>query len=210
MTRLRHTRRRAAAAVAVAVLVTVTACTDDGEVGSAPTGAPSPVPSTSATSRAATGSVPFGDCPNLPDDGDGSLLDLSNRDWIDAIAQIPALSQFRVTTALAGLGQDFSGVREATVFTPTDAGFRALGADRGRELLTHPAQAADVLRYHVVSGLISPDGLPGEHRTLNGQTLTVTGSGEDFTVNGQARIVCGNLQTKNATLYLIDRVLQPS
>ena len=67
-----------------------------------------------------------------------------------------------------------------------------------------------MLRYHVVSGRLSPEELPGDHRTLSGQTIEVTGSGEDFTVNGRARIVCGNLQTKNATIYLIDKVLEPS
>ena len=38
----------------------------------------------------------------------------------------------------------------------------------------------------------------------------VTGSGEDFTFNGPARVVCGDVQTANATVYLIDGVLLPS
>ena len=39
--------------------------------------------------------------------------------------------------------------------------------------------------------------------------LTVAGSGEDFTVNGTAKVVCGNVQTANATVYIIDGVLLP-
>lgn len=38
----------------------------------------------------------------------------------------------------------------------------------------------------------------------------VTGSGEDFTVNGPARVVCGDVRTANAAVYLIDGVLLPS
>ena len=39
--------------------------------------------------------------------------------------------------------------------------------------------------------------------------MTVTGSGKSFEVNGQAMVVCGNVQTANATVYLIDQVLLP-
>ena len=50
----------------------------------------------------------------------------------------------------------------------------------------------------------------GEHDSLNkAQGITVEGSGEDFTVNGDAKILCGNVQTANATVYLIDSVLMP-
>ena len=37
----------------------------------------------------------------------------------------------------------------------------------------------------------------------------VPGSGQDFTVNGNSGVVCGNIKTANATVYLIDRVLLP-
>ena len=38
----------------------------------------------------------------------------------------------------------------------------------------------------------------------------MTGSGESFEVNGQAMVVCGNVKTANATVYIIDNVLLPS
>ncbi len=38
--------------------------------------------------------------------------------------------------------------------------------------------------------------------------LTVEGSGEDFTI-GDASVVCGNVQTANATVYVVDQVLMP-
>ena len=50
---------------------------------------------------------------------------------------------------------------------------------------------------------------PVTHKTLGGGTITVEGSGEDFTVGGKAKIVCGNVQTANATVYIIDGVLMP-
>ena len=51
--------------------------------------------------------------------------------------------------------------------------------------------------------------LAGDHKTLAGTTITVEGSGEDFTV-GKAKVVCGNVQTANATVYIIDGVLLPT
>ena len=50
--------------------------------------------------------------------------------------------------------------------------------------------------------------LAGEHKTLGGGTIKVSGSGEDFKV-GEAKVICGNVQTANATVYIIDGVLLP-
>jgi uncharacterized surface protein with fasciclin (FAS1) repeats len=66
-----------------------------------------------------------------------------------------------------------------------------------------------VLTYHVVPGRLTPEMLAGNHKTLNGADLTVAGSGQTFTVNGKAMVVCGNVQTANATVYIIDGVLLP-
>jgi len=48
----------------------------------------------------------------------------------------------------------------------------------------------------------------GEHTTVQGAALNVTGSGDDIKVN-DAGLVCGGIKTANATLYLIDTVLMP-
>jgi uncharacterized surface protein with fasciclin (FAS1) repeats len=66
-----------------------------------------------------------------------------------------------------------------------------------------------VLTYHVVPGQLAPDQLAGSHKTLQGDTIQVSGSGQDFTVNGNSSVVCGNVKTANATVYLIDQVLLP-
>ena len=41
------------------------------------------------------------------------------------------------------------------------------------------------------------------------EDVTVTGSGESFEVDGSAAVICGNVQTANATVYIIDSVLMP-
>ncbi len=78
---------------------------------------------------------------------------------------------------------------------------KAMGDPKG--LLT------TVLTYHVLEGKIAPADLAGTHTSLQGGEVTVEGSGEDFTVDGSATVVCGNVQTANATVYIIDQVLMP-
>ena len=43
---------------------------------------------------------------------------------------------------------------------------------------------------------------------LQGADVEVTGSGDELMVNG-ANVICGGVQTANATVYLIDSVLMP-
>ena len=57
----------------------------------------------------------------------------------------------------------------------------------------------------MVRASVAPADLAGTHKTLQGGEVTVEGSGEDFTVDGDANVVCGNVQTANATVYIIDR-----
>lgn len=97
-----------------------------------------------------------------------------------------------------------------TVFAPVDDAFAKLPPDTVTAL-KNPANAAlltSILTYHVVAGQILPADLAGAHVTVNGATLTVTGSGDNLKVNG-ASVICGGVHTANATVYLIDTVLTP-
>lgn len=201
------------ATLAAAMLLPLAAigCTSDAnETAPSPdVGAPSPTGVVSASAVAAD--QPFGNqCPELPASGDGSLQNIRQQEWFIAIASIPALSQLSVITNAVQVRSDLASHQEVTVFAPDNVAFAAIGPGRATELLTDPSKAADVLRYHVVPGRLAPADVAGTHQTLNGQSIEVTGSGTNFTVDDRAQVVCGNLQTGNATIYVIDRVLAPS
>ena len=53
-----------------------------------------------------------------------------------------------------------------------------------------------------------PDEIVGMQTTLNGEDVEVTGSGDELMVNG-AGVICGGVETANATVYLVDEVLLP-
>ena len=97
---------------------------------------------------------------------------------------------------------------EFTVFAPTDEAFGKVDPATIEKLKTDSDLLTSMLTYHVVSGQADPEAVVGEHKTVEGQMLTVTGSGDDIMVNG-AGVVCGGIKTANATLYLIDTVLMP-
>ena len=97
---------------------------------------------------------------------------------------------------------------EFTVFAPVDAAFAKIDATTMDSLATNAALLTGILTYHVVPGKLSPTEVVGTHPTANGATLSVTRSGDTLKVNG-ATVICGGVQTKNATVYLIDQVLAP-
>ncbi len=97
---------------------------------------------------------------------------------------------------------------EFTVFAPVDSAFAAIDAGTMDTLKTNADLLSGILTYHVVAGRLDPTQVIGTHPTVNGASLTVTGSGNMLKVNN-ATVICGGVQTKNATVYLIDAVLMP-
>jgi Fasciclin domain len=77
------------------------------------------------------------------------------------------------------------------------------------QVLADQQALTNVLRYHVVGQRTGPAELAaGTLTTLQGGTIRTAKDGETYTAN-DARILCGNIQTRNATVYLIDTVLMP-
>jgi len=97
---------------------------------------------------------------------------------------------------------------EFTVFAPVDSAFKKVDAKTLATLKTNSDLLTKVLTYHVVAGQISPDKIVGAQKTVEGSTVTVAGTPDNLTVNGN-HVLCGGVHTANATVYLIDGVLTP-
>lgn len=97
---------------------------------------------------------------------------------------------------------------EYTVFAPVDDAFAKVDAATMEALKTDSDLLTSILTYHVVEGQITPADIEGMQTTLNGADVDVTGSGDELKVNG-ANVICGGVETANATVYLIDQVLVP-
>jgi uncharacterized surface protein with fasciclin (FAS1) repeats len=209
------TRNRAGLAAALVTLpLALAACGSSGSsvASSAPAASSSSAASMSPTTDAMDPAAQvFGAaCSAVPKDGAGSFTGMATDPVATAASHNPVLSTLVAAVTKAGLGDSLNTATGITVFAPINDAFgklpkatldKALGDPKG--LLT------TVLTYHVVAGRLTPAELPGMHKTLQGGSIDVTGAGTDFTVNGSAHVVCGNVPTANATVYLIDSVLLP-
>lgn len=154
---------------------------------------------------------PFGaSCAAVPASGAGSFDGMAKDPVATAASNNPVLSTLVTAVGAAGLGDTLNGAEDITVFAPTNDAFAALDRATLDAAMADPkGLLTTVLTYHVVPGRLTPEMLAGTHETLQGGTIEVTGSGESFEVNGSAAVVCGNVQTANATVYIIDGVLLP-
>ena len=144
--------------------------------------------------------------------GPGSLDGMSPDPAAVAISNSPQLTT--LSSALSGnLNSDVNMVDavnkgQFTVFAPLDEAWGRLTPEALQKLRTDSAQLTSILNYQLVPGQLTPDQVVGEHKTVQGGVLKVTGSGEDLRVN-DAAVVCGGIRTANAVVYLIDTVLMP-
>jgi uncharacterized surface protein with fasciclin (FAS1) repeats len=203
--------------------VTVSACgSDDTSDSSASsnTGAGSGQgPSEAAeTSAMPTSDEPFGaGCSAVPTGGAGSFTGMASAPVATAASNNPVLSTLVQAVTAANLIDTLNTTQDITVLAPADPAFEAVPADALNGLLADNARLTAVLTHHVIPGRLTPDQLAGTHTTLNNDEVTIEGSGENFTiamddtvVGAQASVICGNAQTANATVYIIDQVLEPS
>jgi uncharacterized surface protein with fasciclin (FAS1) repeats len=110
----------------------------------------------------------------------------------------------------ADLAETLSGAGPFTVFAPTDAAFAALpeGVLDALLLPENKAVLAQILTYHVVSGMVmAADVKDGDVATVEGQTIKLS-TAEGVTVNG-ATVVVADVAASNGVIHAIDAVILP-
>jgi uncharacterized surface protein with fasciclin (FAS1) repeats len=127
-----------------------------------------------------------------------------------AASHNPALSSLFSAIQKANLVETLNNARNITVFAPANSAFQQLPQATLDRTLGDNATLTKILTYHVVGRRIAPTELAsGNFTSLEGATVSTSGSGQDFKINGNAGVVCGNVQTANATVYIIDSLLKP-
>ena len=205
---------------AVAALA-LTACgtsTDNNASSSSPSAMPSSMPSSapmsSSSSGVTTNDQVFGPaCSQLPQgSAPGSLDSMGPQPVASAASTNPLLTKLVAAVKATNLVDTLNSQQAITVFAPADPAFNALGDAKFKELAANPGQLAPILQYHVAGKRYDAKGLEqaGTVTSLNtaGGPLKIEGSGDTMTVNG-AKVLCGNIPTKNATVFVIDKVLTP-
>jgi uncharacterized surface protein with fasciclin (FAS1) repeats len=222
--KLRTHRRTIALAGALMTLALGTAACGGDDAGTGSAASPSATessamtPSTSASESMApsTAAMAAGEefgpgCAAVPADGAGSFAGMAQAPVATAASANPELSTLVQAVTAAELVDTLNSTDNLTVFAPANSAFAAMDQATLQTALADPkGLLTTVLTYHVVPGRLAPEALAGTHKTLQGAEVMVEGSGENFTVGGaDAKVVCGNVQTSNATVYIIDGVLMP-
>ena len=218
MNTLLRTRTLGLAALALTASMSLAACgsEDDGASASDDTTSSStPMESESSSeapmeSEAPMADGPFGPaCAEVPTSGPGSVEGMADDPVATAASNNPLLKTLVAAVTAADLVDTLNSAEDITVFAPTDEAFAKIPEKDLNALLKDKKALTAVLTHHVVPGRLTPEDVAGEHETLAGDMLTVEGEGEDFTI-GDASVVCGNVQTANATVYVVDQVLMPA
>jgi len=168
------------------------------------------------TEEAPAAEGPFGAaCAGVPTEGEGSVEGMADDPVATAASNNPLLSTLVAAVTAAELVDTLNTTDNLTVFAPSNDAFAAVDPAALESLLLPENKDAlsAILTYHVIPMRLAPEDLAGTFPTVNGAELTIEGEGEMFTTNvggaPEGTVVCGNVQTANATVYIIDQVMMP-
>ncbi|MBB5954719.1 putative surface protein with fasciclin (FAS1) repeats [Saccharothrix tamanrassetensis] len=214
---MRNSKLALVGAVAAAAL-SISACGGGDNASSGSTAAEptttTPMTTTQAMADGVTKTTDvFGPgCAGVPQDpsDQGSLQGMVDDPVATAASSNPLLTKLVAAVKAAGLVDTLNSQEAITVFAPADPAFAELGDAKFAELANDPATLGKILQFHVVGKRYDAQGLEsaGSVKALTGQELKISGSGDAMTVNG-APVLCGNVPTKNATVFVIGKVLTP-
>jgi len=205
--RLRRTGARTGAVITAILALAAAGC---GSASSTASGAAATHHPMASHSHAMAGLARFGsDCGMVPATGMGSFHSMSMDPVVTAAMHSPLLTSFAADVKHAGLTSDLNSMHAFTVFAPANSAFAKLPAAE-MSMMHSTAELAKILKYHIVNGRVTPAELAHGMalRTLEGGSLQGSKMGSVYEVN-RAQVICGNIQTANATVYVINKVLVP-
>ncbi|WP_232665606.1 fasciclin domain-containing protein [Pseudonocardia sp. TRM90224] len=229
---MRSSIRFAAIGAMAALTVSLAACGGTADTA-APAPAPAPAPSMSTPGPSSAAAAPASDgvttnsdvfgpaCGQLPQgDAPGGLNAMGPMPVASAASTNPLLTTLVTAVGkVPGLADTLNQQKAITVFAPYNGAFdevkKAVGDKAFTSLLADQKQLGGLLSYHVVPKRYDAEGLVAAKKTteLAGGDLTIGGTADAPTVTdgmgNTAKILCGNIPTSNATVFVIDKVLMP-
>jgi len=144
---------------------------------------------------------------------EGTLAGMTDDPVGTAASSNPVLTTLVSAVTAADLVDTLNSAEELTVFAPTDCAFAELDPATLEAALADPTGLlTTVLGFHVIPQRLSAadltDGM--ELETFTGETLVVAVDGETISLNdGGATVQVPDIETANATVFLIDAVMIP-
>ncbi|MEQ3554347.1 fasciclin domain-containing protein [Pseudonocardia nematodicida] len=222
---MRASRTLATVGLFATLTLGLAACGGGAEEPAEP--APAPPMSSAPASPAASDGVTTNDdvfgpaCDQLPQgDEPGSLNSMGPEPVATAASTNPLLTTLVTAVGeVPGLADTLNQQEGITVFAPANPAFEAvqqqLGEEQFNALLADTDTLQGLLSYHVTPERLDAAGIveKGTLTELAGGDITIGGTADAPTVtDGQgntANVLCGNIPTANATVFVIDKVLMP-
>jgi len=128
---------------------------------------------------------------------------------ISTTASDAGLSAFAGALNLAGLTNAVDGLKDITVFAPSNAAFQNIGSALGN---LSSAALTSILTYHVINGTIAYSPSLGNVSipTLGGGRVNITVSPAGQVYVNQARVINPDILVANGVVHVIDNVLNPN
>jgi len=223
---VRKIQRLAAVGAMAALTVALAACgssetASTGTATSAPAAA-APTSAAAASDGVTTNADVFGPaCSKLPQgDAPGSLNNMGPNPVATAASSNPLLTTLVTAVGkVPGLADTLNSQKAITVYAPYNDAFAAVQKSIGdaafNALLANPTKLGALLSYHVVPQRYDAAGLVAAGKTteLAGGDVTIGGTATAPTLTdgsgNTASVLCGNIPTSNATVFVIDKVLMP-
>jgi uncharacterized surface protein with fasciclin (FAS1) repeats len=227
---VRKIQRLAAVGALAALTAVVGACSNSegpatgSQSGETPPPSAQAAPTSGATTPGGNGTTQISDifgpaCDQVPKEGPGSAQGMVNDPVATAASNNPQLTTLTKAVKAANLGDTLNSAPALTVFAPADSAFQQLEAQNpgilnqlttASDVASPEGRLAKILKYHVVGQRYDAAGLvqTATMDSLEGAKIKIGGTAAAPTVNG-AQVLCGNIPTKNATVFVIGQVLSP-
>ena len=151
-------------------------------------------------------------CESIPAEGEGSFSGMADDPAATAASNNPDLSTLVTAATEAGLVETLNGEGPFTIFAPVNSAFEAIPEEDMSAVMADTETLTSILTLHVVQGEVLDGAMLSEMdsvTTVNGEEISIAPSGGSLEINGQAQVVCANIEVGNGVVHLIDTVLMP-
>lgn len=119
------------------------------------------------------------------------------------------IQTFAIAMNNAGLADMLKNKGPFTIFVPSNAAFNRLPSGQKDALVSDRGSAEKLVASHVIPGrILITEVKPGETKTINGSTITLTSDNGLVKVQG-ASVIQSDVIADNGVIHVIDTVVLP-
>ncbi|GLY07972.1 hypothetical protein Acsp01_83510 [Actinoplanes sp. NBRC 101535] len=108
---------------------------------------------------------------------------------------------------LTGARSEVDSMQEATIIVPSNRAFADMGPERYFDLSKNSKKSRVLLDASIIPQRLSSREIVGRHETIGHGTISGSAENGSVVVN-RARIICSDIQTLNATIHIVEKMME--